>query len=68
VRTIDRSQLPDWTEYVVVLWSNQAAAPFRTIEAAAECVTELGIAFACEVIRVRGDVLVWPIHAKGGTA
>ena len=68
MRTIRVDELPSWAMYVVVLWRNQMAAPCSTIEKVVECIAQNGIAFDCEVIRVQGDVLVWPWHTKGGTA
>ena len=41
---------------------------FGNIEDVLEFITVNRLGLACEVIRVAGDVLVWPIHSKGGSA
>lgn len=41
---------------------------FGNLEDVLEFLTVNRLAFAAEVVRVQGDVLVWPLHAKGGTA
>jgi hypothetical protein len=41
---------------------------FGNLEDVVEFITVNRLAFQSEVIRVAGDVLVWPIHSKGGSA
>lgn len=68
-RSFDRAKLPEGTEYVVVFWSaSNLAACFANEESAFRCVVRNGALFDCEIIRVEGDVCVWPWHSKGGTA
>jgi hypothetical protein len=41
---------------------------FGKLENVVEFLAANSLAFQCEVIRVAGDVLVWPIHTQGGSA
>lgn len=41
---------------------------FGSLEDVLEFITVNGLAFAAEVVRVEGNVRVWPLHSKGGTA
>lgn len=66
--TLDKSAFPEWTRYVVIAWGATHAAPCSTLERAITCMVENGIALRCEVIRFEDDVMVWPLHTKGGSA
>lgn len=63
------SELPSWAQYVVAVWGPTGViAPCSTIEAVVDCLVRHRLTFRCEVIRVNGDVMVWPFHVKGGSA
>lgn len=59
---------PGATYAIVLLETPVRTAFFDGLPAVIKCMTQLDLAFACQVIRVQDDVLVWPIHSKGGDA
>ena len=62
-------QPPSWAAYAVVPFANPDVVGWcSTVEKVVECMREHRIVRNCQVIRVQGDVIVWPIHSKGGTA
>ena len=69
--SLNKDAFPPWTKYVVLAYSDGemlAAAPCSTIERAVQCMIQHGCALTCEVVRFEDDVMVWPLHAKGGDA
>lgn len=60
---------PAGATYAVILLEQPVRTGFfDSLEAVVECMTELELAFHCQVVRVSDDTLVWPIHSKGGNA
>lgn len=67
---IDRDSLPAWCTHVVIPWGAPfgTIAPCSSVEKVVECLVKYRLTFRCEVVRVDGDVSIWPIHSKGGIA
>lgn len=60
--------VPSWVKYVVVEYGTGHVAPFTDIDAVVRTISRFGLARRCEVIRVEGDVSIWPMKVRGGEA
>ena len=61
-------QVPKGAAYAVLIFGGEQVAWCLSIEVVVRTITANRIAFRCEVVRVQGDVCVWPWKVKGGTA
>lgn len=64
---IAEMQVPAWVQYVVITFDG-AAAPCSTLETAVDTLVKHRLHFRAQVVRVDGDVTVWPWEVKGGQA